>query len=138
MGIIGNPRLGVGGLSEDKISLLNMRFYGYHGVHSFERETGQPFEVDVEARADLAGAGTSDDLARTVDYSRIYELVREVIEGPSRRLVESLAEEVARRVLTLAGITAVTVRVRKPRAPLPGASGLVEVEIRRRRTAGLE
>ncbi len=126
----------MGDLSQDRISLLGMRFYGRHGVYSFERELGQPFEADIEIETDLAQAGSTDDLTRTIDYCRLYEIAKDVIEGPPRRLMESLAEEIARRVLALAGInpvTAVTVRVRKPRAQLPGTAGAVQVEIRRRR-----
>lgn len=123
----------MGDLSQDRISLLGMRFYGRHGVYSFERELGQPFEADIEIETDLAQAGSTDDLTRTIDYCRLYEIAKDVIEGPPRRLMESLAEEIARRVLTLSGAVAATVRIRKPRAHLPGATGMVQVEIRRRR-----
>jgi dihydroneopterin aldolase len=119
----------------DRISLINMRFDGRHGVLDKERAHPQPFEVDVELSLDLAPAGVSDDLSRTVDYRQIFDIVRETIEGPSRALIESLAESIAARLLTGfagAGVAEVVVRVRKPQVDLPGAIDAASVEITRR------
>ncbi|MDR7401340.1 MAG: dihydroneopterin aldolase [Armatimonadota bacterium] len=117
----------------DRIILEGMRFFGYHGVLPEERARGQEFVVDVDLLADLRPAGRTDDLAATVDYRRVYDLVREVMEGPPRRLLEAVAEEVAARLLGLGAVTAVRVRVRKPSVPLPGPVDYAAVEIVRRR-----
>jgi dihydroneopterin aldolase len=119
----------------DRIALVNMRFEGRHGVLDEERLQTQPFEVDVELSLDLAPAGVSDDLRRTVDYREVFEIVRETIEGPSRQLIESLAETIAARLLAnfaAVGVAEVLVRVRKPDVNLPGALDAASVEIRRR------
>lgn len=119
----------------DRIALMNMRFEGRHGVLEEERLQAQPFEVDVELSLDLAPAGVSDDLRRTVDYREVFEIVRETIEGPSRQLIESLAETIAARLLAnfaTVGVAEVLVRVRKPDVNLPGALDAASVEIRRR------
>jgi dihydroneopterin aldolase len=42
-----------------------MRFHGYHGVLPFEKEDGQPFEVDVELYLSLERASAADDLRDT-------------------------------------------------------------------------
>jgi dihydroneopterin aldolase len=119
----------------DRIALMNMRFEGRHGVLDEERLQAQPFEVDVELSLDLAPAGVSDDLRRTVDYREVFEIVRETIEGPSRQLIESLAETIAARLLAnfaTVGVAEVLVRVRKPDVNLPGTLDAASVEIRRR------
>lgn len=121
-------------MAGDVIRLLGMTFMGGHGVRAWERSAPQPFEVDLEARLDLQIAGRADDLTLTVDYCLLYEAVREVVQGPEHRLVEALAERIAARVLSLGRIEAVTVRVRKPRAALPGPADTVEVEITRSAT----
>ena len=105
----------------DKIRLEGMVFYGFHGVNPAEQESGQRFVVDLEAQRDLSAAGVSDDLADTVNYSRLYRLVKEVVEGPSRKLLENLAETIAQRVLDGFDVDAVTVRVKKPEAPIKGS-----------------
>jgi dihydroneopterin aldolase len=119
----------------DRIVLANMRFDGRHGVEDDERARPQPFEVDLEIGLDLRAAGLSDELGRTVDYGDLFEICRSVVEGPSRRLIESLAEAIARQVLDRTvdrGVEEVVVRVRKPQAPLPGRLDHAAVEITRR------
>jgi dihydroneopterin aldolase len=119
----------------DRIALTNMRFQGRHGVLEEERAQAQPFEVDVELYLDLKPAGVSDDLSRTVDYRDVFEICREVVEGPSYQLIETLAETVAARLLAgfkAAGLSEVVVRVRKPKVLLPGLLDGAAVEIRRR------
>jgi dihydroneopterin aldolase len=64
----------------------------------------------------------------------VFEIVRETIEGPSRQLIESLAETIAARLLAnfaTVGVAEVLVRVRKPDVNLPGALDAASVEIRR-------
>lgn len=117
----------------DRIVLAGMRFFGYHGALPEERTRGQEFVVDVEVGADLAAAGRSDALQDTVDYREIYAAARAVTTGAPHQLLEAVAEEIAGRVLALAGAEAVTVRVRKPRSPLPGPLDYSAVEVRRRR-----
>jgi dihydroneopterin aldolase len=119
----------------DHVALLNMRFEGKHGVLEFEQTTAQPFEVDAELYLDLGPAGRSDDIELTIDYREVFRICREVVEGPSFRLIEAVAETIARRILTelrAVAVSEVVIRVRKPRVALPGSIDAAMVEIRRR------
>jgi dihydroneopterin aldolase len=119
----------------DHITLSNMRFAGKHGVLEQEQREAQPFEADVELWLDLGPAGRSDDLAQTADYRVVFDIVAETIEGPSVRLIETLAERIAARVLVhfeALELSEVVVRVRKPQVALPGRLDCAAVEIRRR------
>ena len=119
----------------DKILLTGMTFYGHHGVRPEEKELGQRFVVDMELELDLSAPAASDDLSDTVDYSRVYQVVREIVEGPSRNLLETLAEETARGVLGAFPVDGVRVRVTKPHVSIRGA--VLEgagVEVYRRRS----
>lgn len=117
----------------DRITLRGMRFLGRHGVPPEERMEPQPFEVDVILRGDLSKPAASDDLADTVDYGAVFRLVGEIIEGRSYSLIEALAGAIADAVMTAHPVDDVEVRVRKPKAPLPGAFESVEARLRRRR-----
>ena len=118
----------------DRILLVNMRFDGRHGVHDWERESQQPFEVDVELVADLGPAGVADDLEKTVDYGRVFELVKDIVETRTYFLLEAIADAIATSVLDRhPAVEAVVVRVRKPKVRLPGALDYAGVEIERRR-----
>lgn len=115
----------------DRITLRGLRFLGRHGVTLEERMEPQPIEVDVEMALDLARAAETDELSDTVDYSALFSEVAAIVEGQSFRLLEALAGAIARAVLAAHPVRAVEVRVRKPKAPLPGAFETVEVSLRR-------
>jgi dihydroneopterin aldolase len=114
--------------------LANMQFDGRHGEHDWERATPQPFEVDVELRLDLGPAGRSDELAKTVDYGRVFDTVREIVESRTFHLLETIAETIATEVLaSFSLVDEIGVRVRKPKVRLSGTLDHAGVEIRRRR-----
>lgn len=115
----------------DKIILEGMEFYGYHGTRPEERSLGQRFILDVELFLDLRPAGVSDDLDRTVNYARVFEIVQSIVCGRPCRLIESLAEAVAKELLEQFPVAEVKVCVKKPQAPVPGRFTWVAVEIRR-------
>jgi dihydroneopterin aldolase len=60
-------------------------------------------------------------------------VARRIVEGRSFQLLEALAGAIAHAVLAAFPVEEVEVRVRKPKAPLPGAFETVEVRLRRRR-----
>jgi len=61
--------------------------------------------------------------------------VRNIIEGSHKRLIETLAENVAREILaSFAIVTAVTVEITKPRPPVDFQFAGVSVRIRRERS----
>jgi dihydroneopterin aldolase len=116
----------------DWIRLEGMIFYGFHGADPAEKALGQRFVVDVALQRDLRKAGRSDDLHDTVSYAQVYRLARQVMEGPSKNLLEALAEEIARRIaFSCEGIETIRVRIRKPEVPIKGsilAAASVEIE----------
>lgn len=119
----------------DQVVLDGMVFQARHGVHEREKTTPQRFEVDVELLLDLQPAGLEDDLARTIDYGRVYETVRTIVESTTFNLIEALAEAIAHELLAdFASLDEVVVRVRKPEVDLGGPLGFAGVQIRRRRS----
>jgi len=118
----------------DRILLRRMEFEGRHGVSDEERSEAQAIEVDVELSADLRPAGTSDDLAQTIDYARVFELCRAQVEDHSYHLLEGIAEAVAADILAaFERVEAVTVEVRKPGVPVDGVLEDAGVRIERDR-----
>lgn len=114
---------------QDRISLHNMRFFAYHGVHGAERELGQRFEVDVDLHTDVTEAIRTDDLTHAVNYVDVYAIVRDVVEGEPVNLIETVAGTIAARILQTFPVQTVTVRVRKPSVALDGVLDGTEVEI---------
>jgi dihydroneopterin aldolase len=112
----------------DRLLLRDMSFYGYHGNVAAERELGGRYRVDLDIGMDLSVAGRSDNLERAVDYVHVYQMVREVVEDQQHHLLESVAEAIAERVLSLKPVQRVTVRVSKT-PPVRGSFGEFAVEI---------
>ena len=108
-------------MPQDKIELRGMTFYGFHGVNPAEKELGQRFVVDLDIFTDLTKAGRTDDLGDTVDYSEVYRDIRDVVEGPSQNLLESVAAAIAEQALAHHGVEAVRVRLMKPEVPMKGS-----------------
>lgn len=118
-------------MARDCIRIVNMTFYGHHGVEESERELGGRFAIDVELYMDLEPAGCTDDLTKTVDYKAVYDLVRTVESGRRYQLLEALAHDVAQAILADFDVEEVVVRARKQSVPLGGLIDHTEVEIRR-------
>ncbi len=110
------------------IRLVNMIFYGYHGVAAAERETGRRYEVDCEIETDITKAARSDHLDDAVNYLSIYKTVEEFLENHRYNLLETLAERLREEITKKTGASRVTLRVRKRIPPVPGNIDYVEVE----------
>jgi len=109
----------------DRIELRGMSFHGRHGVRQAERDQTQEFKVDIDVEADLGQAARSDDLADTIDYTAVRAVAKDVIEGRSMQLLESLATAIADRVAAMPRVSSVSVRVAKRPAgmqPIEGAA----------------
>jgi dihydroneopterin aldolase len=105
----------------DRIELRGLRFMALVGALPEEVDRVQPLELDLDVEANLAVAGVSDELADTIDYGALCALAeRTVVGGGHVRLLEAVADQVARAVLEAdVRITRVTVAVRKLRPPVP-------------------
>jgi 7,8-dihydroneopterin aldolase/epimerase/oxygenase len=117
----------------DRIELRGLRIRGHHGVHDHERRDGQEFVVDVTVWIDLDRAAATDDLADTVDYGTVAARAAEIVGGPPKNLIETVAGELAEDVMRDERIHAVEVVLHKPQAPIPLTFDDVAVVARRSR-----
>ena len=112
----------------DYILLTGMEFYGHHGCSAEERERGQKYVVDAELELDLSAAGKSDDLADTIDYVRVFDAVRAIVEGAPRNLIEAVAEDIARILLdTFPSLISIKITVHKPSIEEIGLTAAVSI-----------
>ncbi len=118
----------------DKIILKGLVFYAYHGVLEEEHKLGQRFFIDLELFCDLEKAGKTDNLNQTINYTEVYQLVKDISVQERYNLIEALAERIAEKILKkIVRVKEVIVRVKKPEAPVEGIFDYVGVEIRRNR-----
>lgn len=121
----------------DSIHLAGMAFNATHGAYPEERTRPQPFVVDVTLFGDWRAASVPDALHVAVDYTAVRraaeEVVRGVLQGPRRDLLETLADRIARALLARFPVTHAWVRVHKPEARFEGPVNDVAVEVVRGR-----
>lgn len=109
-----------------------MQFYGFHGLLPEENKLGQRFNVDVALFVNLKKAGVTDDMHDSVHYGQAYDLVKEIVEGEAKNLIEAVADIIAEKLLdSFDLLEAVQVKVIKPDPPIPGHYHSVAVEIYR-------
>ena len=99
------------------------------GVSEEERRSAQAVFIDAEISLDLKPAGESDDLRHTVDYGALIGDIEFLAADGERRLLETLAEEIAQLVLRHEVVTAVTVEVAKAHVPVPQEVSSVSVRV---------
>ena len=117
----------------DKILISDLLVRAIIGVNDDERRRPQDVLINVVLYTDTRAAASSDDLDDTIDYGAISATIVTLVEASCFRLVESLAEAIARLCLEKPRVQGVRVRVEKPRALRYGRS--VGVEIERERPA---
>lgn len=118
----------------DRIELTGLECFGYHGVFEEEKRTGQPFIVDITCWLNFAEAAADDDLTKTINYAELAEVAAEIVEGPVRDLIETVATDVANAAMRrFEELYAVEVTIHKPKAPIPRTFGDVAVVARRSR-----
>ena len=121
----------------DRIELRGLRLIGICGALPEERDRPQPLAFDIDVEADLAPAGSSDDLADTIDYGALCDVVAQVVAAGRPQLLEHLAAVVAEALLRADDrVLVVEVAVAKLRPPVPHALDTSGVRIARRRTSG--
>ncbi len=74
------------------IELKALRFYAFHGLFAEEKKTGNEFEVDLSVSYEPI-SGTVTDISDTINYAKLYELVKTEMQKP-RHLLETLAMEI--------------------------------------------
>lgn len=102
------------------IELTGMSFHAFHGCLEQEKREGNEFTVDFRADCPIAAAALSDSLADTVDYGRIYDIIRREMEIPSD-LLECVAARIVDAVAAeFPQLGRVAVKVSKKNPPVGG------------------
>lgn len=119
----------------DRIILKGLQFYGYHGVTESERQVGQKYEIDAELTCDLSLAGVADELAHTIDYGQVVNLIVEIGTERSFQLIEALTETVASAILDQFPVQEVQLDVKKLFPPIVHQLTYAGIRIRRKSNA---
>jgi dihydroneopterin aldolase len=115
----------------DRIHIKSLVLSTVVGVPDEERALPQSVSVNATLLlGEKSLEGIDDDLARTVDYYEVSQAMRKVASTGERKLIETLAEDLATAILQFDGVRSVLLEVEKFILPNCGA---VSVEIKRSR-----
>lgn len=116
----------------DSIQIKNLEVYCHHGVLKEENVLGQKFLVSLVLYADTSPAGERDDLELSIDYAEVSHFVKEQMEKQNYKLIEAVAEHLAREILlSFSLVKRVQVEIKKPWAPILLPLDTVSVKIER-------
>ncbi|HZD79146.1 MAG TPA: dihydroneopterin aldolase [Actinomycetota bacterium] len=101
-------------MSTSRLFLTGIDVEGRHGANAGEKDRPQAFVVDL----DVEVAVSSDTLEGTADYRTLIRTAREVVQGTSFDLLESIATAVAEAVAARSGVVRATAIVHKPGAAI--------------------
>lgn len=102
----------------DTIFIRNIETPTYIGVPDEERSQLQTLWIDVSCGvASFQTAAATDDLNHTIDYESVTQRVRAVALERPRRLLETLAEELAATLLKKFPMLKVELEIRKKILP---------------------
>lgn len=102
------------------------------GFHEYERHIRQRIVIDWEAETDWREAAKLDRARDLVDYYEANLAITRLVEGKEYRLIEAVAEDVARVLVTDFPVSRARVKVTKAPFDMPNV-GAVAVECWRSR-----
>lgn len=100
----------------DKIFLKELKVQTVIGIWEWERRITQLVSLDLEMATDVKRAAAADSVDDALNYKDVAKRVIELVAASRFQLVESLAEAVARLVVTEFHVPWVKVSVAKPGA----------------------
>lgn len=116
----------------DRINIKRLEVFAKHGVIPEENVLGQKFIISATLYCDTRKAGMTDELSESVNYAEVAALIKKSTEGHVFRLIERLAEYLAREILrSFPQIEKVELEVEKPWAPVLLPLETVSVKITR-------
>lgn len=116
----------------DKIIIKDLEIFARHGVFPEENALGQKFLVSATLYTDTRKAGLTDELEFSIHYGEVSHLIKKIVEENTWKLIEKVAEEVARGILMeYPLVQQVDITVKKPWAPVNLPLDTVAVSISR-------
>jgi dihydroneopterin aldolase len=116
----------------DRIDIVGLGATAVIGIFDWERKVRQRVVLHLTLHADLRRAARTDRIADALDYKRVSKRVQDFVKKSRYRLLETLAQKVARLLLMEFPARRVVVRVEKPGA-LRGATTVAVTVTRTRK-----
>ena len=121
-------------LTESYVHIDGIHLHARHGVLPQEQLTGNDYIINVRASYDISRAMQTDDVADTLNYAEVYNIIKEEMSVPSK-LIEHVAGRIADRLMdSYSQISSVMLRITKCNPPMGADCDGAGVEILVKRT----
>ena len=97
----------------DQIHIERLEILARVGVSDEERASAQRLTINITYWLRRPAAALEDQIARTVDYAAVCAETKRFVQARSDRLIETLADALAMRLLELLAIDKITIELRK-------------------------
>jgi dihydroneopterin aldolase len=112
------------------LTLLELRFFAYHGLYVKEQQEGQYFLVDLWITYPELDK-TVHQLDQTLDYTVVFGKLKEQMANP-RHLLEDLAQSILSELKELfPPITEIRIHIQQESAPVSDLDGRLGVQLTR-------
>ena len=81
-------------INSSYILLKEIRCYAYHGVAPQENLIGNEYLIDLKLKVDISKATRTDEVADTVNYAEVHQVIKNEMAIPSK-----LLEHVSGRII---------------------------------------
>lgn len=111
------------------ISIEDVRFYANHGVFEQEQVVGNEFSVSVSIEMPVIKTIENDDLADTISYADIYDVVSFEMKQTSK-LIENVAYRILNNIRKKWNeVDKISVKVEKLSPPIMSFEGKASVSL---------
>ena len=97
----------------DQIHIEQLEVSGRIGVSEAERRKPQRLTISITLSPRRPMDNLQDDVTNTVDYSKVCQETKRLVTEQSPKLIETLADNIARHLLKTFAIESAKVEVRK-------------------------
>lgn len=102
--------------TQDAVLIEALKVDAVIGVYDWERSITQPLVFDIMMYASQKKASETDNIDHALDYKKACELIIKTTQMCKANLIETVAEEVAKVLLSTFHVSCVDITLRKPTA----------------------
>ena len=112
---------------ETYLKINNIKLWARVGVLEEERELGQLFNLDVFLWSDFENCTQNDDIDRTVDYSKLVEILKYQSKKINCFTIEKYSNEILKIIDKEFQLNRIKIILTKCKPPIVGFDGDVSI-----------
>ena len=112
---------------ETYLKIKNIKLWARVGVLEEERRLGQLFNLDVFLWSDFENCTQNDDIKKTVDYSKLVEILKHQSKKIYCFTIEKYSDEILKIINKEFQLTRIKIILTKCKPPIIGFDGEVAI-----------